>query len=476
MKNLLVLILFVLAGQALASDYAVVVSQKTWSDGEWKKVVAALQKKHLAEVLFYTNRVEETLDRLRALFPRFACFVAQPEEASREFVASVHRLSQNFDEDPYTDCFWGIVTGYNADAALRLAKYKKPLVVRKVASGTELALEKCQEGICYDELVKNKLVKKDKGKDAAELKGPDDTTEALVNSLTKYKADMFVTSGHATERDWQIGYRYRNGSFRCADGQLYGLDTKNKKWPINSPNPKIYMPIGNCLMGHIDGKDAMALAWMNSAGVNQMIGYTVLTWYGYAGWGCLDYFVEQPGRYTFSEAFIANDHALIHRVQNCAPGAEKAEVDANGRPKGTFALSDWARNEKLTAQDLQGLLYDRDALAFYGDPAWVACMAKGPLAWEQTLTEKKGTWTFTIKPNKAEASFAPVNKNGSQRGYRPIIQFLPKRIKNVRLLEGADLQPVITDDFILVPNPKKSDPAREYKVVFRAEVRPKNLK
>ena len=114
------------------------------------------------------------------------------------------------------------------------------------------------------------------------------------------------------------------------------------------------------------------------------------------------------------------------------------------------------------------MLYDRDTVAFYGDPAWVARMAPGPNAWEQTLSGKDGTWTFEIKPNQGAKTFEPVNKNGSQRGWRPIIQFLPKRIKNVKLIEGADLKPVITDDFILVPNPRECDPARRYRVVFQA--------
>jgi zinc protease len=405
------------------------------------------------------------------LFPRYACFVAKPEEAGRAFVASVNQLTRNLDDDPYTDCFWGILTGYDAAAALRVARCSEPLIVSKVASGTEVALDRCAEGLWYDELVKNRFVKKEKGGQAMELKGPDDTTSELVKALNAYQPDLFITSGHATEHDWQIGFRYRNGSFRCANGRLYGLDTQGKQFPVESPNPKVYLPVGNCLMGHVDGKDAMALAWMNSGGVNQMIGYTVTTWYGYAGWGCLDYFVEQPGRYTFSESFFANSQALIHRLQLCSPGAEKVQTDASGRPKTTPALSDWARAEKLTAQDVMGLIYDRDTLAFYGDPAWVARMAKGPLAWDQTLVEKDGTWTFTIKPKKGETSFEPVNRNGSQRGYRPIIEFLPRRVKNVRLLEGSDLHPVITDNFVLVPNPKVCNPVKEYKVVFRAEIR-----
>ena len=65
-------------------------------------------------------------------------------------------------------------------------------------------------------------------------------------------------------------------------------------------------------------------------------------------------------------------------------------------------------------------------------------------------------------------SFKPVNTNGSQRGWRPIVELLPHRIKNVEIVVGEDLNPVVTDDFILIPNPRTCDPKREYKVVFKA--------
>jgi len=350
-------------------------------------------------------------------------------------------LTRRLDDDPYTDTFWGILTGYDAKGALAIAKHDKPLVVKKVASGTEFATEMVIEGFWYDELVKNKHVKKEPGGKAKELKGPDDTTGALVDALNKYKADLFVTSGHATQRDWQIGYRYRNGQFRSEAGQMYGLDTKRHRIEIDSPNPKVYLPIGNCLMGDINGSDAMALAWMNDAGVKQMLGYTVGTWFGYQGWGVLDYFVEQPGRYTLTEAFFANNHALIHRL-----------ADPN-TPKG----------------DLRGLKYDADVVAFYGDPKWSAKMAERPKYYDQKLEIADGVYTLTIAPNRGADSFKPVNTNGSQRGWRPIVQFLPHHVKDVEIVAGEDLHPVVTDDFILVPNPRKCDPKRKYVVRFKAK-------
>jgi len=450
-------------------DYAVVVSRNTGNDAEWRKVVDALVEKHRASVVAWDKSVDEALPELRAQFPRYACFVAQPGEATREFIAQVHRITRKLDDDPYTDCFWGILTGYDVENALRIARQTNPLTVRKVAGGTEVALDRCEEGVWYSETKKNRMVRKEKGGMPREAQGPDDTTEALAKTLTEYHADMFVTSGHATERDWQIGYSYSNGQFRCEKGVLYGLDTKGKRHAINSPNPKVYLPVGNCLMGHIDSPDCMALAWMNSGGVNQMIGYTVDTWYGYAVWGCLDYFVGQPGRYGLAEAFFANQAALIHRLQTFFPGAENVELDSDRRPLSPIRPADGARKANLTEDDALGLLYDRDMVAFYGDPVWQARMAPNKLAWEQTLTEHGGTWTLDITPNQGENTFSPVNKNGSQVGGRPILQFLPHRVREVRIIEGNEYEPVITDDFILVPNPGTCDPAKKYIVRFRAK-------
>lgn len=451
-----------------APNYIVVASHATAKDAGWQKVVEALKAKHQASIVTYDKQVDEVLPELVKAFPKYVCFVATPVEAGRVFVADVHRLTRKLDDDPYTDVLWGILTGYDAANALRIAEHNEPLQVKRVASGTELAMDRVVEGVWYCELQKNRMVRKSAAGEAKPEQGPNDTTAALAETLTDYKADLFVTSGHATERDWQIGFRYKNGYFRSKAGELYGIDTTGKKIPIASTNPKVYLPIGNCLMGHIDGPDAMALAFMNSAGVDQMIGYTVPTWYGYAGWGCLDYFVEQPGRYTLAEAFFANEQALIERLNTNFPELAKLTPAPGEFPRAVAPLSEVAKAAGLTPQDGVGLLHDRDVLALYGDPAWDARMTPGKLSYEQTLTEKDGLYTLEIKPLEGEKSFAPVNMNGSQRGGRPLVQLLPHRVKDVEIVSGQELSPIISDNFVMLPNPKVCDPAKTYKVTFKA--------
>jgi hypothetical protein len=450
--------------------YCVVVSKSTADDPQWKAVVSALREKHRAEVLVFEKSPGESLDALRRTMPRHIGFVARPSEAGREFVAQVHQLTRQLDDDPYTDALWGIITGYDAEAAMQIVRQTEPLVIHRAAAATEIELPACEEGIWYCELKQGKMVRKLPGGKPQQQKAPADTTRALVDLLDDYRPQLWVTSGHASERDWMIGYAYRNGTFRCQKGQLIGVDTAGHRFPVQSDNAKVFLPVGNCLMGHIDGPDAMALAYMKSAGVRQMAGYTVTTWYGYAGWGMLDYFVEQPGRFTLAEAFIANEQALVHRLATYFPGLEKAK-DYESFSQGK--LSKAARDAGLTWNDAQGLLYDRDTLAFYGDPAWEARMAPGPLAWEQKLSVAEGRYELEIRPLRGGKSFEAVNKNGSQRGGRPIVQFLPERIDphSVHIDEGGELKPVIAGRFILLPNPGTIEPAKSYRIVFRAKTK-----
>jgi zinc protease len=439
-----------------AAGYAIVVSRETHELNDWRAVVDRLQEKHQGRVVV-CDALADALPALRDPFPTHICFVARPEEATAAFVAEVHRLTRRLDDDPYTDALWGILTGFDATNALAIAAETDPLVVRKVAAGTEIALDCCEEGLWYCELRQQHGMRKRPSGTPEPESAPADTTQALAATLTEYQADLFVTSGHATERDWQIGFRYRNGQFISRAGQLFGKETSGREFPINAVNPKVYLPVGNCLMGHIDGPDAMALAFMNSAGVRQMIGYTVLTWYGYAGWGVLDYFVEQPGRYSLSEAFFANEQALLHRLETEFP-----ELATRNPPPGqTSGRGDGA-----------GLLHDREVLAFYGDPAWQARLANGPLAWRQALTNYGDRYTLEITPLRGARTFDPINTNGSQRGGRPIVQFLPERLRNIELLAGGEHRPVVTDNFVLVPNPGGAGGERPLRIEFRGEVVP----
>ena len=429
----------------LAVDHVVVASQATAGDAAWGAVVAALETKHQGQRVLFAKDAAEVVPQLKALRPRFVAFVMQPGECTKEFIVSAHQFLRTLDDDPYADALWGVVTGVAAADALAMVTEKEPLVIRKVAAGTEISLAHCEEGVWFSELKAGQVVRKTKGAEPAEEKGPADSVKAVVDTLNDWKPDLFITSGHATEHDWQPGYSYRNGSFRSKAGRLTGHDLEGKEHPVKSPNPKVYLPVGNCLIGHIDGPDCMALAWMRSGGVRQMAGYIEPTWFGYMGWGCLDYFLEQPGRYSVAEAFFANEAALIHKLVNLPAGDQG---------------------------DRRGLEFDRDHVAFYGDPAWEARMAPGPLQWRQSLRAEDGRIVIEVVPLQGDRSFATVNTNGSQRGGRPFVQFLPERIDpaTATVVEGGEWRPSIADDFVLIPRPQ--GPAKNLRVVIGTKGKP----
>ena len=431
--------------------YAIIASPQVLDDADWAKVVESLKTKRSEE--FNVSIIRRETDdaafaELREVFPKFACFVVKPEEATKANLATIWQGTRALDDDPYGDVIWGIITGYDADDALRMTQVQdRPTT--KVAAGTSIALCYFDEGIAYDELKKNlKRVKKPGAATEITNDAPDDTTRALAESLDG--AQLFVASGHATQRNWMIGFAYKNGYFVSQDGKLFGKpSTGEDPFEITASGSKIYLASGNCLIGDIDGKDAMALALIHSANVDQMVGYVVPTWFGYMGWGVQDYYIEQPGRFTLAEAFFANNQALLSLLEE----AEAENATPSKLPKGA----------PLSARYVQGLEYDRDVVALYGDPAWRNALAEQESGWAQTLKSEKTEdgrtlWTLTIDPKKGDKSFELIDPNGSERGARPFFQFFPTRVVDPQIVSGAEFNPVVVDNFILVPQTEKTTP------------------
>ena len=439
---------------AFAGDYAVIVSKSTAKDDAWRDVALKLVEKHHAGLVVFDQSPEELKPRLGGKdAPRWICWVARPQELGAMPVAQMHRLARGLDDDPYMDCRWGIITGRDAPVAAKVVAEEKPLVIRNVGGGTSFAADCVERGQWFSEFKAGEYWVKEPGGKAVMKQGEEDSTASIVRFLNEGKPDCFLTSGHATEHDWQPGYQYRNGAFGHRNGVLLGKALDGKEHAVNSPNPKVYLAIGNCLMGNIPAiDDCMALAWIGSGGARQMIGYTVPTWFGYAGWGVLDYFIEQPGRFTLQDAWMANQLALTWKLGQVAPKL-LTEAPKPGSSSGSG--------------DASGLLHDRDVTVFYGDPKWEARLAPGPLRWKETLIENPpGDFTWTITPQAGKDTFAPVDTNGSQRGGRPLVLLLPRRFNSIEWLEGNAWKPVAGDDFILLPNPG-AETAPPEKIVIR---------
>ena len=455
-------------------SYAVVVSDVTYADPAWRKVVDALVAKHDGKVVRYAGGVADSLDSLRAADPRYACFVATPAECKRSFVVAVHRLTRHLNDDPYGDVVWGIVTGYTPADALRVASVAKPLVIRKAGAGTSIDLEKFDGGgEWFSEAKPGEYTTEAAGRTPdRHTDGPADSTKAIVDFLNAGSPDLFVTSGHASERNWALGYKYKNGQFRVRDGQMSGVDLAKHWYPVHSDNPKVFFAIGNCLMGHVDQPDCMALGWIGSGGVDQFVGYTVVTWYPKSmGWRVYNYLFDQPGQYDVAESFFFANQTVLHDLATEFPKSLALDVDLPDDDKGKPDAGIDHVQAELDAkggdvpdrrkQDNLGLMWDRDTVVFYGDPLWDARLAPhGPLVTTAVTRDAGGTYHLTV------AAAGPV------RLTKPLGVLLPQRVRNVRdvaTVAGGDLKPLVTGNFAMLFGLKAVEPGKAYEVTFRAE-------
>ena len=423
-------------------QYVIVTSSKTLQ--LWPRAVEALQTKYeekwpgMVRLVKYdqANGVRSSLPALREHLPSYTCFLEHHSLCSKQFVRHVNQLTRELDpSSPYGDTVWGILTGYVEEDVL-FAVRQPPLTLSRATGNSPMWVSMFQSGLWFSEGEKGVAFRKLPSENLEQREQcPDDATEAFVKELSMWRdveedegVDFIGTSGHATEKDLNIGYSFRSGSLCCNRGQLYGRPLNGSEYIAVQRNdsPKVLSAAGNCLMGHISDENCMALGWMHSACVVQMTGYIVPTWFGYGGWGVNNYLCEEPGGMTFSEAFFANQQALLHKLH-----------------------SEYGNVNEQTCQvprECEGLRHDRDNVAFYGDPLWAASLDKrsphanythsvvlktdaansdGWLEWEYRLmTHKSAQWT------------------------RPPVYVFPTRVRGVRLVSGGG---ILTCRFLLLP-------------------------
>jgi zinc protease len=428
------------ADQGKSCGYAVVISRTSLDKPDWKAVADALIKRHQGKLVVYDGSVANALPALASLHPRHTAFVARPEIVGRLFVARVHRLTRKLDADPYGDTIWGIVTSATPEAALRMAKATEPAVVDSVISNTGVPNELYQEVFTLSDGKKGDWVWKHRdGKNETGNDGDADRTALFIAKFKAVQPDAIITSGHATERNLEMPFS--RGNTVPKDGQWYGM--VNWKEPVliePDHHPRIFIGAGNCLIGNVKKQaGSMAATLTNAYDVNQLVGYTVPTWYGRGGWGTLALW-QQPGQQqSLAEAWFFNNQTLIAELQNRF--AKNAARDLPISEKGEGL--DFRKLDGLGDKDEAGLLWDRDVVAFYGDPAF-RVMAGASQKKPVELSLKTGKTLCTFK--------ATVAKDAT--GGSPICMPFPKRLAGkIDIVSGQEFQPVVTDDFILLMKP-----------------------
>jgi zinc protease len=443
---LLIVCAVFLPGEA-PPKYVVAAEASAMASPEWQQVVDALRRRHRADVVTYEAGKEEALlPALRARRPRWVCFVTPPEKAGRALVVSAAQLLRRIDDDPYGDALWGIVTGYDPSDALRLVAPTREQTIRRVATsmGGPKTLDDWESGFASDEGNANRLwVKRPGGSNEEKAVSPDPARE-LATAFNTIPVDYWVTSGHATERNWQIIYNKNKGFFVHVKDRLMARASNGWLTQISAPDPKVYIAAGNCLIGHVDRRECMATAWIRSGGVVQMAGYTVPSFYGFMGWGMKGLF-ESTGA-TPAEAHFFTNQQLLWALGRRNPALRDLTLAPDALAS-MHAFRDFARQRNVPGGDPYGLLWDRDTFAFLGDPARIVRFPSERRAWDVAVKRGKITVTFL-----RDMTFA---SRGDARGYKPLGVLLDAPPAPGATLRGADGTPVpeavVTELFALIP-------------------------
>lgn len=474
---LLSLFSFVSCAKVVMDDtYVVLASEAVQQDAEWFKVAEALQQKHSAELIIYKESPCETMDALREIKPRYVAIVEKPENLGRDYVIDMHLASREIDDDIYADFIWGMITGYDAAAAMRMVDNStEPLLIKDaVATITELNSAKWFDNYAWVDDHHKGLWGEKQGRQS-EVKrdsiAPEQVLRKFSDLYAKYNPDLVVTAAHATERNLEMPFSL--GNFKPKDGGLYAEDRFTKEtWDIEqSGKRKVYFAVGNCLIGNVNNtKESMAIAWMNDANAATMIGYVVTTWHGRNGWGGLKYWITNPGRYTLSEAVFVNQQDFLHQQHQWFPSLLKERYPDFGRDEFRLARQ---RMQEVMGDDFSmeeiGFWHDRDVLAYYGDPKWNVRLqeVEGETDFEVT-SEIRGKKCYVTIKTKENFSLQRMKGDNWKKEHvldLPFSYFFPQRLCNPTLAEGQEWDVAVDENFLLVYN-ADFEPNSTYEVVL----------
>jgi zinc protease len=492
MRSLLTLIstIFIAAASMAASpksDYVVLASRAVAEDAEWCRVVESLSNRHNAEVVYFESMPREAVKQLKHINPRYVAIVDMPENIGRDYVIDFHHVSRDIDKDIYADFMWGIITGYDAKAAMRMVENShEPLVIKSaVATIMELNSAKWFDNYAWVDDHTKGLWGEKRGRDGEIATGMVASEQVLCKFTELYAAydpDLIVTAAHATQKNLEMPYSL--GNLKPRDGRLYAEDRFTKEvWDLEeSGKRRVYAAVGNCLIGDMNNtRESMAAAWMNGSNVATMVGYVVTTWHGRNGWGALKYWVTNPERYTLAESVYINQQDFLYqqnewyptlideRYNYCEGFEEELTTAANrlaevlGRELSFESAEDW---------DMIGFWHDRDVLVYYGDPKWEVRLQ--PVAGEQAYevkSERRGKeYIVTITTGE---NFSLERMRGDKFKQEhvlnlPFSYIFPERLKSPQIVDDNGWKCVVDENFLLIYD-APLEPSSKYEIVIKTK-------
>lgn len=471
----------------VADSYVVAVSRAVNEDKPWADVAEALRLKHSADVVVYESSPCELLDTLRSLNPRYVAIVEKPENIGRDYIVDFHHTSRDVDEDIYADFMWGIITGYDAEAAMRMVNNStEPLLIKDaVATIMELNSAKWFDNYAWVDDHTKGLWGEKRGRHA-EIKtdtvAPEQVLRKFTDLYAEFDPDLIVTAAHATQKNLEMPYSL--GNLKPRDGKLYAEDRfTQEEWDLlNSGKRRVYTAVGNCLIGDMNNtKESMAAAWLSGSNASTMIGYVVTTWHGRNGWGALKYWVTNPSRYTLAEAVYINQQDFLHQQNEWYPQLINEKYNYEGKFMEELTGAANRLSEVLEREvdlnnaedwDMVGFWHDRDVLVYYGDPKWQINLQSVEGDEDYSVTSFMRNGKYVVKVVTGE-NFSLEKMRGDKFKQEhvldlPFSYIFPKRLCSPRLADGQQWRAALDENFILVYN-AEFEPNSVYEIVIDVE-------
>lgn len=454
------------------------------SDEAWKEVANTIALKHNAEIVTFATAPRDVLQEIREVYPRYLAIVDKPENIGRDYVIDLHMMCREVDNDIYGDFMWGIITGYDAAAAMRMVDNStEPLLVKDaVATIMELNSAKWFDNYAWvDDHTRGLWGYKNgrNGEIITDTVAKEQVLDKFRELYEAYDPDLIVTAAHATQQNLEMPYSL--GHIKSRNGKLYtqNIFTGEERDIVESGKRRVYTAVGNCLIGDMNNtNESMAAAWMNGSNVATMIGYVVTTWHGRSGWGALKYWVTNPERYTLADAVYINQQDFLHqqnewypelineRYEYCDKFMEELTTVANrlsevlGREVDMNNAADW---------DMMGFWHDRDVLVYYGDPMWKINLQSVEKENDYTVNSSvradKCVVTITTGANFSLERMAGDKFKQEHVLDLPFSYIFPERLVNPRLADGQNWDAVVDENFLLVYNPE-FEPNSTYEIVI----------
>lgn len=497
-----------------ADEYVVVASKRVMADPEWRKVAKKLVKKHQAILIQYETSPVEVLEELQKISPRYVAFVEKPEHIGPDYVIEINRLSCRMDEDVYSDFFWGIITGYDAANALEMVENaSRPLEVRNVFSTSAFrdTVTVCSfdRYAWMDEYHRGMWGQK-QADGAIDWKGLEPSGNSWVDSASGMTIgqvvaadffDRFFQLYSETEPDWVLTGAYSDQprwskdvfdktdfqpvseatAFQFplpfgaiaqmkAEGGRICADYLDGARPLpETKASKVYIAAGDNFGGNVaNSRESLPIAWMSGEHAAAVIGYVTPNWYGVGGYGIVKHWVASAGRYSLPEAAFLNRQDIIARLYGWNQRLAEMNFPYDRMEQAADVISE-ATGITLPTREQIGFLYDRDAVAYYGDPKWDVRLQENMENRGFTITTEMGKKSCTITV-KTLPGFNLDHLTGNN--YKPTCTFnlpfgyiFPQRLPNVRLAAGQSWKASMDENFILIYVPG-FEANKEYKILL----------